>query len=404
MGRADEAIAEQLRQQIVRGKWVPGERLPERGALAQEFNACQSTLQDAVTRLVGEGVLAVGARKLGTRVAACPPHLSRYRLIFPFGPKDWGQFWHALEAAARQRTTPGRQFLCFYGLSGHRDIAEYEAVVNEVRTRSVAGLIFASSAHELRGTPLLDHPGLPRVAIALEGQMPGVPKVSVDLDSFMDQAVCFLAAQGRRRIALISASTASQMPDLFHRALAAHGLRSRSSWEQFASQRNPLAARHLAELLMQAGQSERPDGLIVTDDNLLTAVSEGLVQAGARVPEDLSVVVMTNFPNLVPSAVPVTRIGFQIPALLDLLVRSLEQVACGENPPEHTAVPAVFDPMEVQDETKCKMIPLPEKLNPSHKRTPKRPRCGQGSDFGKPAAVAGMPCKQQNSTIRRITR
>jgi len=345
MPNACEELTDRLREKIVRGQWRPGLRLPARVALAGEMGACQATLQDAVTQLVGEGFLQVGPRRKGTRVAEHPPHLTRYRLIFPFGSDDWGQFWHALEAAALARNSAGRQFLPFYGFGGHRDIAEFQSIVDEVRTRSVAGLIFASSAHQLRGTPLLDHPGLPRVAIALEGQMPGIPKVSVDLDSFMDQAVCFLAAQGRRRIALLSASSACQMPDLFHRALAAHGLRSRSAWEQFASQRNPLAARHLVELLMQAGQSERPDGLIVTDDNLLTAASEGLVQAGARVPDDLCVVVMTNFPNLVSSTVPVTRIGYQIPALLDLLVRRLEQVACGENPPAHTAVPAVFDPM-----------------------------------------------------------
>jgi DNA-binding LacI/PurR family transcriptional regulator len=213
-----------------------------------------------------------------------------------------------------------------------------------VQTRRVAGLIFASSADELRGTPLLDRPGLPRVAIAGEGQLPGVPKVHLDLGSFMEQAVGWLADQGRRRLALVSASRAIGMPDLFRRAAAARGIGSQNAWEQFASQHNPMAARHVVELLMHPGRADRPNGLIVTDDNLLPAVGEGLVQAGVRVPDDLRVVVMTNFPNLVPCAAPVTRIGYDIPALLDLLVLRLEQVARGETPPEHTAVPAIPDP------------------------------------------------------------
>ncbi len=344
MASAGEEVAKRLRQQIVRGQWAPGARLPERGALARDLDACQATLQEAVTRLIGEGFLEVGSRKMGTRVAACPPHLSRYRLIFPFEPNDWGQFWHALEAAARQRTTSDREFLCFYGLSGHRDIAEYEAVVDEVRTRRVAGLIFASSADELLGTPLLDHPGLPRAAIATEDKLPGVPKVSLDLDGFVDQAIGHLVSQGRRRIAILCANHAQTMHGKFRAAMAAHGLETHTRWEHFVSARNPMAARHVMELLMQPGRQARPDGLIIADDNLITAATAGLVTAGASIPSALSVVALTNFPNLLPAAVPLTRIGFDIPALLDLLILRLQQSARGENPPENTRVLAVAEP------------------------------------------------------------
>jgi hypothetical protein len=42
----------------------------------------------------------------------------------------------------------------------------------------------------------------------------------------------------------------------------------------------------------------------------------------------------------------VTRIGFDIPALLDLLVERLEQVRRGEKPPESTPMPAVAEGAE----------------------------------------------------------
>lgn len=326
------------------GRWKPGMRLPARVVVAKELGVCLATLQEAMDQLADEGFVEVGSRKKGTRVASHPPHLTRYRLIFPYGPDDWGKFWHALEAAARQRSSPQQEFLCFYGLAGHRDLAEYREIVREVETQRIAGLIFASSANELQGTPLLEHPGLPRVAIAGKGYLPGIPKVEVDLASFMRQAVDVLVAQGRKHIALLSASVAAGMGDLFRCVMAERGLKSRPAWEQFASQRNPLAARHVVELLMQLGQPERPDGLIVSDDNLLPSASEGLVAAGVRVPEDLHLVSITNFPLLVPSVLPVTRIGFDIPAMLDLLVLRLEQVRRGENPPDVTSVPAVQIP------------------------------------------------------------
>lgn len=343
MARAEEQVADRLREKIVKGRWKPGSRLPSRVTLFRELGTCLATLQKAMDQLAAEGFIEVGPRKNGTRVASHPPHLTQYRLVFPYGPDDWGQFWHALEAAARQRSTPQQEFLCFYGLAGHRDIAEYRDIVQEVETRRVAGLIFASSADEFRNTPLLDKPGLPRVAIAGKGYLPGIPKVEVDLQSFMQQAVNTLVVRGRTRIALLSASIAGNMGDLFGRAMAERGLKSRPAWEQFASRRTPMGARHIMELLMHPGQPERPDGLIVSDDNLLTATAEGLVAAGVRVPEDLDVVALTNFPLLVQSAIPVTRIGFDIPAILDVLVQRLEQVRRGEKPPEMTSFPAVME-------------------------------------------------------------
>jgi hypothetical protein len=39
----------------------------------------------------------------------------------------------------------------------------------------------------------------------------------------------------------------------------------------------------------------------------------------------------------------VTRIGFDIPALLDLLVERLEQIRRGETAPEYTLVPAIHE-------------------------------------------------------------
>lgn len=343
MPTASEKVGAELRARIVRGHWEPGSRLPPRTKLIRELGSCADVVQDAVKLLAAEGFLEVGARKKGTRVAANPPHLARYRVVFPFGPDDWGQFWHALEDAAGERTTENREFVCFYGLGGHRDIADFEAVVNEVRTRSVAGLIFASSAQELAGTPLLDAPGVPRVAIAGEGQLPGVPKVQADLPSFVRQAVDRLVAQGRQRLAILCASRASQMLDLFRDALATHGLVSRLHWEQLASMKKSIAARHVMQLMLHSGQLERPDGLIIADDNLIAGATEGIASSGVRVPDELSVVAMTNFPLIPPSTVPLTRIGFDIPAVLDLLTERLAQLARGESAPEITTVPAITE-------------------------------------------------------------
>lgn len=343
MPSASEEVASQLRARIVGGRWQPGTRLPDRPALAKELGACAATLQKAVAQVADEGFLTVASRRQGTFVAAFPPHLCRYRLIFPYGPGDWGEFWHALEQAAAGRTAPAREYVCFYGLGGHRDIASFQAVVDEVRSQRVAGLIFASSAAEFAGTPLLEAPTVPRAALATGDQLPGVPKVSTDLDHFIERAVATLADRGRRRLALLCASRAPQLVHPFRAALAARGLSSRRIWEQFASMRNQEAARNAMALVFHAGQDERPDGLIIADDNLVTSATRGLTDAGVTVGRDLEVVAMTNFPNLLPALVPVIRLGFDITAVLDLLTARLEESIAGRTPPEVTNVPAITE-------------------------------------------------------------
>ena len=49
---------------------------------------------------------------------------------------------------------------------------------------------------------------------------------------------------------------------------------------------------------------DRPDALVITDDNLVPAATAGVLAAGRRVPADLEVVAHANFPHVTPSAVP----------------------------------------------------------------------------------------------------
>ncbi len=58
--------------------------------------------------------------------------------------------------------------------------------------------------------------------------------------------------------------------------------------------------RQLGRLLVQGAPGERPDGLVITDDNLVPDLTAGLAESGVK---DV-VVAHTNFPHPTPSAVP----------------------------------------------------------------------------------------------------
>jgi DNA-binding LacI/PurR family transcriptional regulator len=103
-------------------------------------------------------------------------------------------------------------------------------------------------------------------------------------------------------------------------------------------------ARQISLSLFLRRGEERPDGLIVADDNLVEAATAGVAAAGVRPPRDIEIVAMTNFPHAPAAAVPVTRLGFDISRLVAVGMESLTaQRRAGESAPQHVAMPAVFE-------------------------------------------------------------
>lgn len=341
----DEKIAKRLRQDVISGRLPLGARLPDRLALAQRYGAGLATVQVAVARLVTEGFLHVGARRQGTFVAQRPPHLYHYKVVFPFGPQMRPGFWQVLHDEVQRVAAAGTvDISCWFGLGGHGQQAEYAALVQAVVQQRLAGLIFASSAYELRGTPVLDQPGLPRAMVAVADEHPGIPKIAVDHADFFRRAAAYLRAQGCRRLALLCASEGplggAGLAALGQRELAAAGFSVRPEWVQFVNPAMPLAANHCTQLLLRAAPPHRPDGLLVADDTLVAAATAGLAALDRRTP--LPVVAMANFPAVPVSAVPVVHLGFDVPGMLQTLMDHIAALRRGETPPDFTPVPAQF--------------------------------------------------------------
>ena len=93
--------------------------------------------------------------------------------------------------------------------------------------------------------------------------------------------------------------------------------------------------------MMAANPKDRPDSLLILDDNLVEAATAGLVDAGVRVPRDMTVVARCNFPHPAPSAVPVMRVGYDVRELLSVCLDGLMRQRRGEPVPDITWIPLV---------------------------------------------------------------
>jgi hypothetical protein len=108
-------------------------------------------------------------------------------------------------------------------------------------------------------------------------------------------------------------------------------------WVQFAVL-SPVVRLHSPRISEGVG-GERPDAILVNDDYLVEAVTQGVLDAGRRVPEDVVVVAQCNFPHLPPAVTPVVRLGYDLPDLMDRALAALLE----PEPPTEVVAPLMAE-------------------------------------------------------------
>ena len=339
-------VQSELRDRIVRGVYRPDERLPTFDAMEREFTVSRMVLQHAVGRLCQDGFVRTVRRK-GLFVAKAPPHLYRIALLFSEAPGDpsWPRMNTAIvnESKRLAREHADWQFQVCDGLlnplSGPGVLAAVEA---DLRARRLAGIVFTPRTFDLRKRPLLADAALPKAYVCAADDLDLAANTSVDSQGLYRRAIERLVAKGRRRIAIVHRSETTSSLD--HEALfAACGVRLHRPWIQWVGRDHPQYAEPLVTLLLDRPSGERPDGLIVADDNLIEHAAAGIVKTGLRVGRDLDVVAHCNWPWPLASVLPFERIGFDA---TDILRRSIEAIVLqgqGRKPPCSQKVPALFE-------------------------------------------------------------
>ncbi len=346
-----EGIIDELRGGILERTFPPGSRLPTRHQLQKRFGVSSVTVQRALDRLTEDGFVEARGRH-GTFVSQHPPHASHYGLAFPVAPggDGWVRFWTALgnEGLAMQRDAT-RTVSLYHGIDGHGENDGRQRLLRDIRNRRLAGLIFAAHPFRLLESPIVLEPGLPRLAFADPGLIAGVTALQLESDSFVDRALDHFRSRGRKRVALIGVpGHGGAFLERFHAGLVARGMETRPYWVQMISPVAAEGARQVAHLLLHAGQTELPDALLISDDNLVEHATAGLIAASAAVPEVCEVMAHCNFPWPTPSVLPVRRLGFDARQALRLAMEEIDRQRRGAPARASIAIPALFED-EVDD-------------------------------------------------------
>ena len=340
------SIATEIRRRIAHGELPPHTRLPTRDELVKEFGASRMTVQRAFERLLRDGYVYARTRE-GTFVADRPPSLTRIGLVFPRRPsrtRPWSRFWIALRQAALALAESERRELPeYFSCDARPDSEDFGQMLRDVEHGRVGGLVFVTPPHELVDTPIVQRDGLPRACVMVENPYLKMPAVFPDMNAFMDRALQHLASRGRKRVAIVAVPHWPAYFENAQRQIARRKMTCKPSWVQIVHPEIPQAARSITHLLFDGAAKDRPDALIVTDDNLVDMATAGLIAAGVNVPRDVEVVAHCNFPWPASRALPIQRLGFDAHTILQRAFRAIDTQREGQTAPAIVKVPAVFE-------------------------------------------------------------
>jgi tRNA A-37 threonylcarbamoyl transferase component Bud32 len=242
---------------------------------------------------------------LGTQ--QLPPH-ERYVWVTSEQPgsHEWSLFLATtLEVIEQEETGISGQVSALVGVDGRTNNPEYRQLCEIEARRSASGLLLVNSAM-LYLLPVLQTPGLPRVAIG--ASMPHASLVELDFAGLIERASARLLEKGGH-VAVMS----PHAPKLAaaRERLEALGLRADRLLTVHAA---PIGCERLTELMFD--RRDRPDAIFVADDNLVPPLLAGLERAKLRAGEDVYVLAHCNWPRPLGMGEGVEHLGFDVREVL----------------------------------------------------------------------------------------
>jgi DNA-binding transcriptional regulator YhcF (GntR family) len=330
--RKAEQILSALKTEILTGVRKKGGQLPTYDALMEQFGVTRPTIARVLAALREQGLVTVRGTR-GVFVAENFPHDVRYFWVTSEQPGslEWTTFLATfLELIQHNETGLGVEIIPLVGVDGRANNPEYAKLCRVVDEGSAAGLMVMNSAVTYQ-LPVLENPGLPRVAIW--APLPHAALVRLAFEELIDRA-CAKVLERARKIAVVS-------PHIWNLNATVTRL-----CELGADKGNvrplhvtPIGCESLIALLFE--RTDRPEAIFVTDDNLVAPLLIGLNRAGLVPGRDVYVLAHCNWPRPVGMEQGVEHIGFDVREVLAEARNCIEAQRQGEVSPERV-VPSRF--------------------------------------------------------------
>lgn len=332
----------------------PDGKLPTLQEMGEQYAVSRTTLETALESLERRGLIR---RKHGSGIYVTPRIAQKsIGLVFGHNIFDAGDspFYALLMRRCRERArSHGERFSFFIdplpeevGAGAppvHPDLAD--AIASE----KLHGILLTARNSEAEETWLRAQ-NVPVVSLGFVEDGPP-PAVSIDHKELIRLGVSALAAQGCRRIGLITphdpdSSVGAGQIRSFRDALQRRHLGRDDAWvwsrtlapARVGATRDDHGARAFKTVF--GGSGRVPDGLVITDDMLTRGLLLAAGTAGLQVGRDLRIATHANTgsPVLTEWADRVTRVEVDPDDIVDAMLGMLERLMMGEAVEEQTVV------------------------------------------------------------------
>lgn len=340
-------IALEIRRRILSGRLKPEDQLPTRTELEREFKVSRVTMQNAIDALVKDGTVYARGTS-GTFVSKSPMEIYHYGLVFHSKPSydhPWSRLWKIiLQEAEKIFSKPPYSLSVFYGDRYYLNANGNADFIEDIKNKRMAGLILTMNPDLFEGTEIIEDPETPKLTIC---QTPGrkLPSVIQDSTGMLKDMARYLSGKKCKKTSLIMYSRQLHEPGYLENAIKEirdYGLETNDYWIHGVDILYPKSSANITKLMMR-DENLRPDSIIVLDDNLLSGVVEGLHASNIRVPKDVELVAMVNFPYDEKLEAPVKMFGYDIPEQLRLAKLKLEAMRQNHEYEKSTAIKFVSD-------------------------------------------------------------
>ncbi|WP_269523543.1 GntR family transcriptional regulator [Coraliomargarita parva] len=342
-GHKKEEVVRTLRNRILSNSYPAGSRLPTVDELVSEFDYSRTTMQQAIRQLQEEGFVETVNRK-GLFVSANPPHRHRIGIVFPCSKNspNWTKFFATFleELPNVDFGSTTYEFDCYHLEGCDKLDHEFARLKQNIASKTLAGLILHKGAiARVRSIP--DYNSLPVILINESPKAAGtLPVIKTDSNVFLNKAMSWFSERKRTKVASI---TAVSIPQLKPSIAKKYGLKTKNHWFCATGINGYGMIPNLIHLLLDYPNDERPDALLIANDQLADIAVNAVTEHGLHIGSDIDIVAHCNWPKTSQYLLPVRRLGFHAHDFIRASVKLIEEQRLKHQIEAETLIPALYD-------------------------------------------------------------
>lgn len=315
-----------LHQEIITGKYQPGDRLPNRTELEKDFDASSLTVQRVLDRLKEDGFITAKSG-LGTFVSQTPPHLCTFGIALPATWRTVRYYCLLRSTAESIQANSDNIFFNFYeDMDSGVDSKYYSLLCEDILMHRLAGIFFATVPPTLfAGTPIMEEENMARIALCTPEESMDLPLLNTDKSNLYDKAFNYFKSKGRKRVAVIcEMNIREKMKKLLPDLLDKYKLDMEPFW-LLSPDRDTDSTAAVVQLLLSSSPEKRPDAIFSTSEMFYAGLTRGIIQSKIKLSEELEIVSHYNFPASAEKMIPMRRIGFNLEEILKKIIVNLQK-------------------------------------------------------------------------------